>query len=655
MFIPFLAICLASFTGVMNNKNATFSDNSAQKSSLSPTVKSAIDVNDKIVLRVKNMEDYIYITDDNTDIFFQQFEAYADSLGYHNVDVVYSTTDTNETLYSQLATGKSGYDLICPSEYMIQKMIRENLIMPFDKEQWNNDIAQWGYTDENGDPLLESYYTHYASQYIRNRFEAITTTNSQNESVNLGQYGVGYMWGTLGLLFNPSYAKYDVNQTLDDAANWDMLWNTSYNGTISIKDSVRDTYAMAVLQLYKTELQGYRQQYENHEITSNEYNAKISEVFNRCDDDTIQQVEDLLGDLRANIFGLEVDSGKSDIVTGKIGINLAWSGDAVYSMDQGQEEGEELCYSIPLSGSNLWFDAWVMPNCARSELQEDVAYLFLDFLSHPDYAFENMEYTGYTSFIGGTAIQDLVLDWYDVRTGELYYCLDEKNETYVSIYRMNPTDASEYVSLTYDDFLTTSHNSAFDSFNLVYFSEDEDGAIVDPSKYSYVYVLDDNGGETNVKKTYGDLTIVDDPESGIEKVDLNYFFNNDFQSEAYVPNPSYYFYSDSYFTDSTPIEVDDGQGNVTYIDNIAVGRQFFCQYPDFEAITRCAVMKDFGDANQAVLAMWERFKSTSLPVWATVLFIVEIVGGIALVGYFLISKKMKYRLRQKRKENHQAK
>ena len=65
-------------------------------------------------------------------------------------------------------------------------------------------------------------------------------------------------------------------------------------------------------------------------------------------------------------------------------------------------------------------------------------------------------------------------------------------------------------------------------------------------------------------------------------------------------------------------------------------------------------MKDFGsEANEAVLAMWERFKTTSLPTWAIIIFVIEIVGTGALVTYLVINKKLKYRLRQKRKQTNQ--
>jgi len=627
-FYPILAVCMFSAAAVCTN-NRPISPTIAQKSAFSLPNRSSIDVNEKIVLRVKNMEDYIYMTDDDQDIFFKQFEAYADEVGYPNVEVVYSTTDTNETLYTQLLTGKSSYDLICPSEYMIQKMIHEGLLVKLNKRH-----------------TLLPNYDEFASAYIRNRFDSIETTDEDGNTVTLGEYGVGYMWGTLGILFNPFYSDFDPSKAVYDATSWDMLWNVDYNGTISIKDSMRDTYAMAVMQFYQTELEEYRDQYEASEITAEQYNAHVSEILNRSDDQTIKDVEGILETLRGNIFGLEVDSGKSDIVSGKIGINLAWSGDAVYSMDLGDEEGKTLTYSIPELGSNLWFDAWVMPNTPRSELQEEVAYLFLDFLSIPEYARENMEYTGYTSFIGGEDIRDLVRDWYDVRTDEIYYPVDEDEEIYASIYRLNPLDGSDYEALSYEDFLSDEHDSAFDEHLLVYFDEDEEGEIIDDTNPYYVKLLDEDGEETEVNKTYGDLTIVDDPDSELEDVNLNYFFNNEYVDDLDSDLPEYHFYSDEYF-----FTVEDNEGNL--YSNTSVGRQFFCQYPDLDAINRCAVMKDFGpEANAAVLAMWERFKTTSLPTWALIIFVTEIAVTVGLITYFAVNKKLKYTLRKKRKQDN---
>ena len=67
-------------------------------------------------------------------------------------------------------------------------------------------------------------------------------------------------------------------------------------------------------------------------------------------------------------------------------------------------------------------------------------------------------------------------------------------------------------------------------------------------------------------------------------------------------------------------------------------------------LSRCAVMRDFGSQNDAVLGMWEKFKSDALPVWAIILFVVEVSLGLALLLYFVIGKRVRTSLHKKRKQ-----
>ena len=119
--------------------------------------------------------------------------------------------------------------------------------------------------------------------------------------------------------------------------------------------------------------------------------------------------------LRGNSYGLETDSGKTDIQTGtRSGICLAWSGDAIYSMDTAEEEtGIELYYSVPSTGGNIWFDGWVIPKNAENV---EYANKFIDFLSDPEIAALNMDYIGYTPFIAGDDIVEKAKEWYDEKT-----------------------------------------------------------------------------------------------------------------------------------------------------------------------------------------------------------------------------------------------
>ena len=539
------------------------------------TTKKAVGAGDQ-TLRIMNVQDYIYVQDpedpESLPDLVDQFKEYARKAGYQNVSVEYKTTDTPESMFNEVKLAPNNFDLICPSDYMIQKLISNDMIQPM-------------LVDEDHIPN----YMNYASKHIKERLDNIAAVKG-TETCYLKDYAVGYMWGTLGLLFDPSYGGRDPELTIDDMQEWGALWNADYKGISSIKDSVRDTYAIGLLYTYEydfeekdgTVTEGFRTLMNKHEdgtYDDETFNEKFSDLFNRCDDETLSEVEKSLNSLKGNVFGMEVDSGKQDIITGKIGVNFAWSGDAVYSMEQAlNEKGLELYYSIPNTGSNLWMDAWCMPKSStRSAAQEELAYLFLDFLSDPEYTAQNMEYTGYTPFTAGNEILELTREWYDWR-------YDEEAE----------------------------------------------------------------------EQDYSLLTDEEVQENELQKIDLSYFFEGTLTDEDGNPlgedetKENCIFYSDSYL----PYAETDDEGNIINSEdsNIAVGMDFFCQFPDEYTLTRCAVMRDFGAQNDSVLKMWERFKSNALPVWATVVFIVEIVLALGLVGYFFIGNRIKHNLRKKRKE-----
>ena len=562
----------------------------------------------EIQLHILNVEDYIAEDEEDEDTHEitygveTLFEAYCKDVLGKDVNVVYETTDTPETMLMLLQTGKY-YDLICPSDYMIQRMGREGLIEPLDLSLVSTE-KEFEYKDE--DEVVFEFstgdvdnYTNYSSrrvrEYLDNCFlDQKCYEGKDAEYIASHPLAIGYMWGTLGILFNPTYGTFEEEDTISDMQSWDAFWNETYKNKSSVKDSMRDTFAVGVIHKYYEdfELNGVSKKgfkslmtdYREGNLTAEEYNAEIDKIFNMDENyvgnkkDVIYNVLDDLHELKKNIRGLEVDTGKNDIVNGYIGVNCAWSGDAVYSMEQAEEEKElELYYSIPNTGSNLWMDAWCMPKSSlRSEAQKELAELFLDFLSIPEYTAQNMDYTGYTPFTAGNEILDLTREWYDYR-------YDEETEEF-------------------DDTIPTEEEIA---------------------------------------------------ELGLQRVDLSYFFEGTLTDEDgnVIDDPdAYIFYSDCYL----PYAEVDKEGNVKN-GNRAVGREFFCQFPDEYTLTRCAVMRDFGPQNEAVLKMWEKFKSDALPVWAIVLFIVEVSAALALVLYFVIGKRMKYSLRKKRKEEQNKK
>ncbi len=345
----------------------------------------AVSAAENVVLRVYNWQDYIDDgLDDNGDkvstpVIDLWIEDYKKRTGV-TVTVIYDTFETPETMLNTLKTGKSQYDLACPSDYTIQKMIREGMVEKFDTSKLK-------------------YYNKYASPYLKDLFEKNGWT----------EYSVPYMWGTVGLLYNPEKIA------AEDVSTWNVMWDSKYKNMATTKDSVRDTYFVGVMHVYQDELHVLRDAYLNGEITQEDYNKQVNVIMNRIDDETLAKVETDLKLLKENIFGLEVDSGKSDIVSEKIYMNLAWSGDAVYSMDLAEEEDDKLlAYAVPNEGSNVWYDGWVMPKGANVELATD----FVDFLSRPEIAVMNMNKIGYTSAIAGQEILEMIEDWYGAESEE---------------------------------------------------------------------------------------------------------------------------------------------------------------------------------------------------------------------------------------------
>lgn len=634
---------------------------------------------DRFTLKIINSEDYIYLDDENPENdMVEQFKRYVKQLArdgeidrkFLNVDVVYDTSDTNETLYSELQTGKSDYDLINVSDYMAQKMVTEELVVSLYRE------------GETRAEVLPNY-EQYGSEALVSKLDNIAAPNKNKKITEvkyLKDYAVGYMWGTLGILFNPDYYSFETTEVLNDMHySYSALWNNKYHKTISIKNSMRDTFAAGMMHAYETDFVELKRQLEDGEITEAVYNEKYTKLFNGEEDaegnklkfsKVVDKVHSALNSLKDNIFGLEVDSGKQDIVTKKIGINLAWSGDAVYSMDQAEDEElvgsntSTLYYCVPELGSNLWFDTWVMPkNNNRSEERHDLALMFLNFMSDPANAMQNMDYTGYTSFIGGGEVLELARDWYDMRTDEIYASTDDGN---YQIYAVNPNEGEDDVkAIDYDDFLTfdpskgdegRGHLEELDDYPLYYYVTDDEE--YEPTKeeilaQNHVVYIVKEGKTTEEHKTYAKLTMVDADEGN--KVDLSYFFNNTLEGSDYIDDYDTIFYSKEYYARDEEENVLTfshklSDGTIVEHENHSVGRQFFAQYPDKETINRCAVMKDFGENNKLVMKMWEEFKSDPLPTGGIIIFAIIIASGAALAGLIIINKVLTNKIRKKRKK-----
>lgn len=367
------------------------------------------------VLRILNAADYIYeaeeLSEEEKTYNYAQYLSDKDMLDQYvsymkkngvDVECVYDTYDTNETMYNELMTGKSSYDVIVASDYMVQKLITYNLVQPLKEEMSEfNDIRD------------------HVSDYLWDIFDKIhpkdKVTNEALKDIVISQYSVPYMWGTVGVMYNPSYYdKYTVDEVIDIFSSWDSLYGDKVKNSFSIKDSLRDTYAVSIVHaFYEDEIVPLETKLENEEITEQEFNQQLNIIFNRCDAKTLEVVKKDMLKLKDTSFGFEVDSGKTDMVEGKIGANIAWSGDATWAIEEAESEYEkELYFSIPEEGSNIWFDAFCIPSVSQNA---DLAMSFIDFMSKPENAIQNMWSVGYTSSVSSPEVLDYIYECYDVR------------------------------------------------------------------------------------------------------------------------------------------------------------------------------------------------------------------------------------------------
>ncbi len=314
----------------------------------------------------------------------QDFEQWYQETYGKKVKVEYSTFGTNEELYSQLNLGNV-YDLVCPSDYMIMKLLKENKLEPLSKDFFDTE-------NEN------NYYVNGVSPYINGVFE-----ENQIDGKPWADYAAGYMWGITGMVYNPEEV------TEEEASTWTILENPKFYRQVTIKDNVRDAYFPTLAILNREQL--LDASFRN----SADYEDQLSAIINDTKKETIDEAEEKLKEIRANVYSFETDSGKADMISGKVVANLQWSGDGVYALDQAEEDGFYLNWAVPEECTNLWFDGWVMlkSGIGQDAAKKQAAEAFINFLSRPDNAVRNMYYIGYTSVIAGgdSSVVFDYLDW----------------------------------------------------------------------------------------------------------------------------------------------------------------------------------------------------------------------------------------------------
>ncbi|MBR4660525.1 MAG: ABC transporter substrate-binding protein [Bacteroidales bacterium] len=312
------------------------------------------------VLKVYNWSDYI------DESVLPEFEEWYKEMTGEEIHVVYQTFDVNETMLSKIEKGHEDYDVVCPSDYIIERMLNNGLLLPLDFASIPEDF---NYIELNRSP------------YIQGVFRSI------NPSIDANEYSVAYMWGTTGILYNSDEV------TLEEASTWDIIRNPKFAGRVLIKDAPRDVYGPVLIYLKQKEL--------------NEGTVTLEDLMHDSSDESIAAVEAYLKQVKDGVLGWEADFGKEQMTKGRGLVSLNWSGDAVWAIEEAGEVGVNLDYLVPEEGSTVWFDGWVIPKYAKNI---KAATYFIDFMCRPDIAIRNMEETGYVSANGSLEVLESQID-----------------------------------------------------------------------------------------------------------------------------------------------------------------------------------------------------------------------------------------------------
>ncbi len=243
--------------------------------------------------------------------------------------VVLELFDSNEQMYIKVANGEA-FDILIPSDYMIERLIKEELVQKIEIEKM-----------ENADAL---------SKQVRN-----LSFDPKNE------YSIPYFWGSVGIVYDTT----KVTEKELETQGYNIFLNQKYKGDIYLYDSERDSFVMALKAL------GYSMNTESEEELQEAYRW-----FESCV--TTMEPE------------IVTDEIIDNMAQGRKALGLVYSGDAAYIMS----ENENMGYYEPKEGTNIWYDAMVIPqNAANVEL----AHEFMNYMCGYEASYDNSAFVGYTS------------------------------------------------------------------------------------------------------------------------------------------------------------------------------------------------------------------------------------------------------------------
>lgn len=349
-------------------------------------------------LVIYNWEDYIDSerNDDGKTLLDEFADYYKDKTG-RSLEIVYTTFDTNETMMTKVLKGDANVDLICPSEYAIQKLMVAGCLLNHKdiKAEIQADLTKYDISLDAMSSLSEESgkwgnIDPDIMNAISDNFSQVQTKSGK--VCDMTEYMVPYMCGTLGILYNTSVV---TREELEEYG-WGVLWNVQQNerleNKILMKDSVRDTYAAAIFYMYE-----YDSKHGTNFLPEKYKNYTVQQLIDCTDDEMVAAAEKVLTAQREHISGYEVDFGKDDMINEIVYADFAWSGDALWAIEEGgqNDDGEDMLdYYVPPIASNIWYDGWCIPTSVNNKL---AAMMFIDYMCSPMSSVRNSVAIGYTS------------------------------------------------------------------------------------------------------------------------------------------------------------------------------------------------------------------------------------------------------------------
>jgi len=270
------------------------------------------------------------------------------------IKVVYDTFDANETLETRLMAGKSGYDVVVPTAYFLQRQITANIFQKLDKSKLPN---------------------------LANAWPVVTQRLATYDPGNL--YAANYMWGTTGIGYNVKMAQKILgpDATID---SWDIVFKPENLARfkecgVHMLDSADDIFPAAL---------GY-----------------LGLDPNSTRQADLEKAADLVAKVRSSVRKFHSSEYLSALATGEICLVVGWSGDIMQARSRAAEAKAdvEIGYSIPKQGAQMFFDNLAIPADAKNVAE---AYELINYLYRPDVAAKNSDFLSYAN--GNLASQKLI-------------------------------------------------------------------------------------------------------------------------------------------------------------------------------------------------------------------------------------------------------